>query len=491
MPSSIGSVRTVLPRRWFFALSLALFTSIGYTAESGDDAPQPTPASVYAREIGTARFERSSIKVEQGYTVESGNLYARDGSTGSLVVVRSPDGAVIALVNESGKRGLLKIDPQGVRLFKTEPSHDYLKLDMIESPESVPSVAEGTASVHAPKYVDVLMAYNAGALREIESDPVAYSILQLETVNLGLRNSLVSDLSLRLAAVNVFDVDYDTSGSGLAAWQALLANYRALYRADVNAAFTSDTEFGVVGMAFVRGYTSVNWSSGFGSFRHEVGHNAGGVHCNDNPSKYNFGYSNGKSSTYMCGNESPYYSTPAVKDAHGLPLGNAQTADMARVWRENTTRLTGYNPETPGLRMLVVSGLSNQASTYIRIPGIERLYQGGIVALSADVGPTELMPGTDEKFTMLRVKLLNAAGHETVVKLRGLRVQEEGGWREHMNSKRFLGALGPLQGLEIQYDVRDNVALPAGYYNGLLQLEARRANSDWKTPVNIVVSVKK
>ncbi|SDB57073.1 hypothetical protein SAMN03159382_04375 [Pseudomonas sp. NFACC23-1] len=459
--------------------------------ESQENTPQPTSASVYANAIGDARFERSAIHVEQGYTIESGNLYTRDGGIGSLVVVRSPDGAVIARIDEPGKRGLLRVDTQGVGAFTAAATNESRASDTVETQE--PMGRDTTISAEH-RYIDLLMAYSDYALSKMLVDPLAFAFMQVEEVNLRLRNSLITGVSLRLAAVNMFDVPYATSAGGLSEWQKLLAPYRSMYKTDLNAAY-SGWDGGTAGIAYRPGYTSaLGWtSSGSNTFAHEVAHNVGGRHCWDqNGSDYNFGHDNGKTKTSLCyGDLAPYFSTPAVRDTHGLPLGNAQTADMARVWRENTARLMGYNPEMPGLRMLVVSGLHDQVSAYIRIPGIERLYMGGIVALSADVGPTELVPGTDEKFTMLRVKLLNAAGNEAVVKLRAIRAQEEGGWREHMNSQRFLGALGPFQGLEIQYDARDNAGLPTGYYNGLLKLEARRANSDWKQPINIVVSVKK
>ncbi|SFL08454.1 reprolysin-like metallopeptidase [Pseudomonas sp. NFACC46-3] len=457
--------------------------------ESQENTPQPTSASVYANAIGDARFERSAIHVEQGYTIESGNLYARDGKAGSLVVVRSPEGAVVGIVNEPDKHGLLKVDPQGRLTFIAEPAEDLLENDTVKSRED-PAPPEAASDGHS--YIDMLFAYSANALNQLEVDPIAHALAQVEMVNLSLRNSRVGEVSLRLGAVSVFDVPYNTSNEGLTNWQDLLSPYRDRYKTDVNAAIATGTSQ-EQGSAYFRGYSSVSAWYAPTTFTHEMGHNVGGDHCEEaNGSDYNYGYNNGKTKTNMCtGSRSLYYSTPAVNDTYGLPIGNARTADMARVWRESAARLTGYKPELPGLRMLVVSGLHNQASTYIRIPGIERLYMGGIVALSADVGPTELAPGTDEKFTMLRVKLFNAVGNEVVVKLRGIRVQEENGWRENMNSKRFLGALGPMVGLEIQYDVRDNVALPAGYYNGLLQLEARRANSDWKEPINIIVSVKK
>ncbi|EPJ93664.1 hypothetical protein [Pseudomonas sp. CFII68] len=471
-------------------LVLALPALVSAATDSPENSPQATSASIYADTIGSARFERSAIKVEQGYTVESGNLYTRDGETGSLVVVRSPDGAVTAIVDEPGKRGLLVVDAHGKSTFTQEPPDDYMTPDTVEMSEtSVPAVDNSKAG--EPRYIDMLVAYTAYALGRLNTDPIAFALAQLETANLGLRNSRVENLSLRLAAVNVFDVAHNTSGDGLIAWQDMLEPYRTLYSTDVSAAYS--VAAGAGGIAFAPGYTSVsNWVQP-AAFRHEVGHNAGGGDCNNNPSNYNFGYNNGKSSTYLCGNKVPYYSTPAVKDTHGLPLGNAQTADMARVWRENAARMSGYNAELPGLRMLVVSGLQDQVSTYLRVPGIERLYSGGIVALNANIGPTQLTPGTDEKFTMLNASLLNAQGQAVVVKLRGVRTEEGGeyAWREHMNSKRFIGALSQWLGLEIQYDARDNMALPPGYYNGMLQLEARRPNSDWKQPINVFISVKK
>ncbi|MBI6619203.1 hypothetical protein YA0783_12905 [Pseudomonas corrugata] len=473
-------------------LLLALPAVVSAATDSPEDSPQATSTSVYADAIGSARFERSAIKVEQGHTVESGNLYTRDGETGSLVVVRSPDGAVIARIDEPGKRGLLRVDAQGLASFTPASTNDSRESDAVETQE--PMGRDVTISGEH-RYIDLLMAFSDYALSKMSVDPLAFAFLQVEELNLRLRNSLVTNVSLRLAAVNIFDVPYDTSIQGLASWQGLLSPYRSLYKTDLNAAY-GGWEGGTAGRGYQPGYSSVlGWTtSGSDTFGHELAHNAGGKHCWDQDGRdYNFGHDNGKTKTSLCyGNRAPYFSNPAVRDAHGLPLGNAQTADMARVWRENTARLTGYNPELAGLRMLVVSGNEDQVATYIRVPGIERLYRGGVVALSQSVGPIELAPGTDEKFTMLNAKLLNAAGSEVLVKLRGTRVEEaQLGWREHMNSNRYLGLLSSPLGLEIQYDARDNEALPVGYYNGLLKLEARRIDSDWTQPINVIVSVRK
>lgn len=470
------------------AFALALPSLVSATTNSREESPQATSASVYADVIGSARFERSAIKVEQGYTVESGNLYTRDGDTGSLVVVRSPSGAITLLVDQAGKRRFLVMDTQGTSSITEEPFLDYLKSDTVAAVTQIPRAKDDVTSAVDPHFIDLLVAYNVGALREINADPIAYALVQIETVNLGLRNSLVSNLSLRLVAVNVFDVSYDTSSGGLHSWKSKLDDYRTLYHADVSAAFTSDTEHGVAGMAFVFGDTSVNWSLGFGAFRHEIGHNAGGGHCNDNPASYHFGYDNGKSSTYLCGNGSPYYSTPAVRDAHGLPLGNAQTADMARVWRENTVRMTGYKTELPGLRMLLVSpsGTQSEAFATLIIPAVG--IHAGVVALSRDIGPTELTTASAARETMLTVPLYNAAGIEMPVKLRATR--RRGNCTTAMNVGVSCSPYDKLD-FDITYKSSDNPALPVGYYNGLLKLEAKSPDSNWSMPINIAISTRK
>ncbi|WP_260954549.1 hypothetical protein [Pseudomonas citri] len=451
------------------------------------DTPQPTAASVYADAIGSARFERSAVKVEQGYTVESGNLYTRDGETGSLVVVRSPDGAVTSIIDEPGKRGLLVVDTKGKSTFTEEPAYDYLTPDALDSKDSEPAAKQGAIKAGEHQYIDMLVAYSAAAFARLNTDPVAYALAQLETANLGLRNSLVADLSLRLAAVNVFDVDYGMTDDGIFAWQTKLSPYRRLYSSDVNAVYIE----GGGGLAYVGGYTSVNGRSSPEAFRHEIGHNVGGSHCNNNPARYSFGYHNGKSQTYLCGNKVPYYSTPAVRDAHGLPLGDAQTADMARVWRENGAWLSGFHPELPGLRMMLVSSSGEDAYAFatLNIP-VTLAENAAIVALSESVGPTSMIPSSSNNTkTTLSARLLNAKGKEVTVQFRAQR--RRASCLTEINVSNMCAGF-PLH-LEIKYypQFGSNASLPRGYYNGLLKLEARSSDSNWKMPINIAVSIRK
>lgn len=53
---------------------------------------EKSTAELYEDLIAPAVFERSSSKVIDGYTVESGNLLMPDKTVGSLVTVRSGSG---------------------------------------------------------------------------------------------------------------------------------------------------------------------------------------------------------------------------------------------------------------------------------------------------------------------------------------------------------------------------------------------------------------
>ncbi|MGN8273466.1 reprolysin-like metallopeptidase [Pseudomonas sp. SMV71] len=471
------------------ALVFALPILVNADNDSQEHSPQATSASVYAEAIGGARFERSAIKIEQGYTIESGNLYTRDGDTGSLVVVRSPDGSVIARVDEPSGSGLLRVDAQGASTFTTAPANDSRQSDYIETQEPM---GHDTTVSEEHRYIDLLMAYSAYALSRMSVDPVAFAFLQVEEVNLRLRNSLVADVSLRLAAVNVFDVPYSTSDEGLASWQTLLGPYRRMYRTDLNAAF-GGWDGGNAGRAYRPGYTStLGWTSSVSdTFAHELGHNAGGRHCWEQDGvNYNFGHDNGKTKTSLCyGTRAPYYSNPMLKDAHGLPLGNARTADMARVWRENTNRLVSYNPELPGLRMMLVSpsGASSQAMSELDIPLPTTLFEAGVVALNSSVGPVDLISLPTSTWTQLTVPLRNAGGNDVAVLLKAQRVR--GVCETNMNVTNC--ASERAMSLRILYRPEDN-PVRAGYYNGFLQLEARSPKvASWKIPINIAVSVRK
>lgn len=301
-------------------------------------------AELYANVIAPAVFERSGSKVVDGYTVESGNLTMPDKSVGSLVTVRSKDGSLTAIVERSGKNGLLVVNSKGETRFTPFPARDYSLPDTVLEKETKPGTV--TSAVTARHYViDMFIGYTRVAAEAVGGDAYANALAQVESVNLALRNSLVSNVSMRLVGVQIVEQSYPVNRKTFYALPQIFSAGIATYKPDLIYGMVGghpDDQFG--GLAVVRGRHAIGWVYGE-AFRHEIGHNAGGAHCAINggaPVPYGYGHSNGKTSTAQCGNENPYYSTPAVRDAYGLLIGDATNADMARVWRENAARLSTY-----------------------------------------------------------------------------------------------------------------------------------------------------
>jgi hypothetical protein len=162
-----------------------------------------------------------------------------------------------------------------------------------------------------------------------------------------LRNSLVTSVSLKLVGVQVVERNYPITTETLSNLPTIFQEGIEISRPDlIHGMFLYDSDSTGGGWGEYRGRKAISHAIGE-AFRHEVGHNAGGAHCFSQGgaiSTYAYGYNNGKTTTIQCGNGSPFYSNPLVKDANDLPLGNALTADMARVWRNNAVRLSSYAP---------------------------------------------------------------------------------------------------------------------------------------------------
>jgi len=194
------------------------------------------------------------------------------------------------------------------------------------------------------KYVaDLFIGYSYKAA-EIANDIDAHALSLTEMVNNGLTNSLVDEVYVRLVGVGLHPRNDGIVTSVLSDVWNWFASEIALTGADYVAAIQTPTgAIGEVGgWAGVGGYSSVNSINGAAAvFRHELGHNIGSSHCTPGILPYAAGYDNGNVKTHMCGNNVNFYSTPLVNDNTGLPLGNAQTADNARVWKERAPIVSG------------------------------------------------------------------------------------------------------------------------------------------------------
>lgn len=312
-------------------------------------ASKPT-AELTAAVLGAGVFQRSGSRVINDYTVESGNLIMPDRSTGSLVTVRSKDGSLTAVVEEPGNNGLLTINKEGEARFVPFPRQDYSLPDTIIDEAQEKLDAEVSAE-SGPFVIDMLIGYSRSAVDAVGGNAYANALAQVESVNLALRNSRVDNVSMELVGVQVIDRNYPITGETVGNLQNILAEGMRDFRPDLlYGVFSGDPDDTAVGWAHGSGRAAIGYAYGE-AFRHEVGHNAGGNHCYEFGGRYKHGFNNGKTSTAQCGNESPYYSTPAVKDQHGLAIGDSVQADMARVWRENAKRMAQYtpieNPEAP------------------------------------------------------------------------------------------------------------------------------------------------
>ncbi len=334
-------------RSFFSAVSLAVL--LGACANTSPPEPggpkswvvesvaSKSTAELYADLIKPGVFERSSSKVIDGYTVESGNLIMPDRSVGSLVTVRSGDGSLTAVIEEAGKSGLLAINNKGESRFTPFPVRDY------SLPDTVVGKAEPVKQSKSagPYVIDMLIGYSRSAVAAVGGDAHANALAQVESVNLALRNSLVTNVSMRLVGVQIVETNYPITQETLSKLPEIFAT--GMNNADPDMVFGIFSDSGG-GWAYIPGRTGIG-DAYSPVFRHEVGHNVGGNHCHPDggaPVPYGYGYKNGETFTVQCGNGSPYYSTPAIRDAHGLPIGDAATADMARVWRENAERLSSY-----------------------------------------------------------------------------------------------------------------------------------------------------
>ncbi|NRB42621.1 MAG: hypothetical protein HRU20_29835, partial [Pseudomonadales bacterium] len=193
--------------------------------------------------------------------------------------------------------------------------------------------------------IDIFVGYSEKSLPYVQ-DKDAYALMQIATVNNALKNSRIDNVRVRLVGTGVTNQHMGMASEQLPRLKDWFAADIAKYSPDVVAAFMiPDARFQneATGWGYVNGYYNVNDVRSPNAFRHELGHNIGGVHCNDGAG-YNFGYNNGMSRTHQCGNDINYYSTPNVTDKYGLAIGDANTANMAKIWRDNAARHSSHRP---------------------------------------------------------------------------------------------------------------------------------------------------
>ncbi|WP_240915682.1 PKD domain-containing protein [Metapseudomonas otitidis] len=291
------------------------------------------------------------LNVYVGQTLGSGRSLS---GPGEFFLAARDDGSFVALLPEANTIIRGSADGEQV-LTRFDDPHAFhpSQVDYVEQViEEVPGILEerGKRSLLVDRnqageiVIDLLAGFSQKAADFI-GDHEAYALAQVAVVNRALKQSQVEGVRLRLVGTQVVAGDYPITTGTLAQVSTLFRDGMRQYSPDLVAGFTMGTP-GVdtaVGWAYVNGRYSINYINSSNVFRHEVAHNAGGDHCPDGKS-YRFGYNNGRVGTILCGNQVPLYSNPDLRDVQGIPLGDARTANMARVWREKAARMSAYSP---------------------------------------------------------------------------------------------------------------------------------------------------
>ncbi|MFJ3372984.1 hypothetical protein [Pseudomonas sp. NPDC086251] len=388
-----------------------------------ENVASKSTAELYADVIKPGVFERSSSKVIDGYTVESGNLRMPDKSLGSLVTVRSADGRLTALVERTGLRGLLVINKQGEKTFTPDRASVNLRNDVEVNAAEERKLPNSRSQTKDSVIVDMLIGYSRSAVTSVGGDATSHALALVESANLALRQSLVTSVSLKLVGVQIVEQNYPITGDVLDNLQNVFSEGVRAFGPDMlYAVFSGHPDDVSAGLAYMPGRLAMSLPEAW-MFRHEIGHNAGGLHCPSEPGApvpYGHGYNNGKSNTAQCGEEGVYYSTPAVIDQFGLPKGDAATADMARVWRENAERLSSYysvaaptNFKKTGSTLTKVTFGWSPSSEAVRYDMYRTVLSGTeVVKIAETTNLTHTVSDTSGK-TIYYVKAVNAIGKES------------------------------------------------------------------------------
>lgn len=277
----------------------------------------------------------------EAYHVSSSMLVSKHGEPdGFIVLVNQDDGSFTALVSTSSRRGVVIGKADGSQTFQEEIAVNDQQDDFVTDPQKEQAHRQRLSEITTPPDINqehvltILVGFSEAAARQV-GDPKSFALAQIETLNLALRNSGITNIKVSLSGISTTPIDYVINSENLDKIEGAFPNYP---NADLIAGFfASAPQNNVAGIANRYGIHSMSHITTTDTFAHEVGHNIGGAHCSPGDGYYEYGYSTGKYGSLLCrqGTRVLSFSNPAKNAPDGKPLGDTQNADMARAWRSN------------------------------------------------------------------------------------------------------------------------------------------------------------
>lgn len=325
-------------------LTIDLFDDVQYTVQlQRDRRAAPAGMEVWKGRVPDARFNHLPHYLN--------TLFVLNRNTGKLVVdIGTADGFFQVL--PTARPGLYRIrdcerfgnERCATREPAASPVHPGSPLHPAPGARDACNNACDETDADGRFVIDVFAGYSESAAA-LAGDLEAHALANIETVNMGLANSLVDTVYLRLVGTGTTPNNPGVITSVLDdAWTWFAAQNEEL-APDLIAVFQTPTEDpgSAGGWGGVPGRTTVNGVEWPTVFRHEAGHNAGGNHCYPDNENFRNGFDNGHWRTHLCGNDVNFYSNPWVNDDQGQPIGDTAQADMARQWTETAWTMANYN----------------------------------------------------------------------------------------------------------------------------------------------------
>jgi hypothetical protein len=353
------------------ALSAAIATParVAVAAEATTQETGTTdPVTGTAESTTTLTLSNSSPYMGQSITLTVQVGGGEQGTTPTGTIVFKDDTTVLGTVDLIDGRASLTVT------FNTAGEHPITASYQGDADYAASDSAAGTASVAFSNFVDLLVVYTKMARKDVGGEREMARLIRksVSDANTAFWNSRIA-VTLRLVAMREvayaesgsFDRDLDRLQNLHDGYMDRVGAWRDAYHADLVSLFADDGDDG--GLAYQMddmnatdnadwGYSEILVSQADAptyTLAHELGHNFGAGHDIQNeqgpaiwPYAYGYRFRVGRHTyhdimAYDPGDTIPYFSNPRLK-YRGVAIGNARTADNARVINQTAAVVAAY-----------------------------------------------------------------------------------------------------------------------------------------------------